>query len=217
MSFDLSVVQIWGALASGATVALATQETRNDPSQLARFMRDAMVTVTYFPATQFALVLEHNSGDLRECVGWRLALFAGEYLPVRLVKSIYDLETPVTVYNQWGPTETTAQTTCHKASYPSPADINLPVGLPLPNCSHYVVDRRLRPVPASVTGELCIRGAQVGRGYLNRPKATEEVFVENHFAPEAFRVRGWNTLYKTGDLGRFLPDGQIDFKGPNLW
>ena len=213
MSFDLSVVQIWGALTSGATVALATQDTRNDPFDLARFMRDATVTVTYFPATQFALLLEHNSEDLRECNGWRLALFAGEYLPVRLVKSIYDLQTPVTVYNQWGPTETTAQTTFHKALYPSPTDINLPIGLPMLNCSHYIVNRRLRPVPASVVGELCIGGAQVGRGYLNRPEATEQVFIDNPFASEAFRTQGWNKLYKTGDTGRFLPDGQIDFKG----
>ncbi|KAL9037459.1 MAG: hypothetical protein Q9214_005696 [Letrouitia sp. 1 TL-2023] len=176
-------------------------------------MRDALVTVTYFPPTQFALLLENNAEDLAECTNWRLALFAGEYLPVRLVKGIYDLQTPVTVYNQWGPTETTAQTTSHKTSFPGPADINLPVGFPVANCSHYVVDRRLRPVPASVIGELCIGGAQVGGGYLNRPEATDEVFRSNPFASETFCAQGWERMYRTGDLGRFLPDGQIDFKG----
>ncbi|KAL8720892.1 MAG: hypothetical protein Q9225_002310 [Loekoesia sp. 1 TL-2023] len=194
-------------------MALALQETRRDPHQLARFMRDAMVTVTYFPPTQFALLLEHNAEDLAECTNWRLALFAGEYLPVRLVRGIYELQTPVTVYNQWGPTETTAQTTSHKISFPGPAEINLPVGFPMANCSHYVVDRRLRPVPASVTGELCIGGAQVSGGYLNRPEASDEVFRTNPFASAIFRAQGWDTIYKTGDLGRFLADGQIDFKG----
>lgn len=213
MSFDLSVVQIWGSLTSGATMALASQETRQDPVKLSRFMRDAAVTITYFPATQFALLLEHNVEDLRKCISYRRALFAGEYLPVRLVKAIYDLKTPVTVFNQWGPTETTVQTTSHQASYPGPAELNLPIGHPIANCSHYVVDRQLRPVPASVIGELCIGGVQVSRGYRNRPAVTEEVFVSDPFASETFHARGWSKLYRTGDRGCFLPDGQIVFKG----
>lgn len=213
MSFDLSVPQIWGALTSGATMALATLEARQDPVQLAKFMRDAAVTVTYIPATHYALLLEHNSEDLRECLSYRRALFAGEFLPVRLVKAIYDLGTPVTVYNQWGPTETTAQTTSHKTPYPGPTDLNIPIGFPIPNNSHYVVDSTLKPVPACVTGELCIGGAQIGRGYLNRPDATEENFVKDPFAPKSFRRHGWDKMYKTGDMGRYLTDGQIEFKG----
>lgn len=213
MSFDLSVAQIWGSLTSGATMALACPKARQDPVQLARFMRKAAVTITYIPATQFALLLEHNSEDLRQCLSYRQALFAGEYLPVRLVKAIYDLGTPVTVFNQWGPTETTAQTTYHKTSYPGPGDLNLPIGFPIKNCSHHVVDRRLNPVPACVVGEICIGGAQVGRGYLNRPEATEETFVKDCFVSESFRAQGWEKIYRTGDKGRFLADGQIDFKG----
>ena len=213
MSFDLSVAQIWGALTSGATMALACQKARQDPVQLACFMRETAVTITYIPATQFALLLEHNSADLKQCLSYRQALFAGEYLPVRLVKAIYDLGTPVTVFNQWGPTETTAQTTSHKAPYPGPGDINLPIGFPIPNNSHYVVDRCLMPVPACVTGELCIGGAQVGRGYLNRPEITTDSFLPDCFASKGFLAQGWETLYRTGDRGRFLPDGQIEFKG----
>lgn len=213
MSFDLSVVQIWGSLTSGATMALASQETRQDPVKLARFMRDAAVTITYFPATQFALLLEHNADDLRKCISYRRALFAGEYLPVRLVKAIYDLKTPVTIFNQWGPSETTVQTTSHQASYPGPADLNLPIGHPLANCSHYIVDRQLRPVPASVIGELCIGGAQVSGGYRNRPAVTQDVFVVDPFCSESFKAQGWSKIYRTGDRGCFLPNGQIAFKG----
>ena len=213
MSFDLSVAQIWGSLTSGATMALATAQTKQDPVALARFMRKAAVSITYIPATQFALLIEHNSADLKQCVNYRQALFAGEYLPVRLVKAIYDLGTPVTVFNQWGPTETTAQTTYHKVSYPGPGDLNLPIGFPIKNNSHYVVDRRMKAVPACVVGELCIGGAQVGAGYLNRPEATEETFVKDIFVSESFLSQGWDKLYRTGDKGRFLPDGQIDFKG----
>lgn len=213
MSFDLSVAQMWGSLTSGATMALAAPEARMDPVQLARFMRDANVTITYIPATQYSLLLEYNSDDLRQCTNYRRALFAGEYLPVRLVKAIYDLKTPVAIFNQWGPTETTVQTTSSKIPYPGPTELNLPVGLPIPNNSHYVVDSRMKPVPASVSGEICIGGAQVGRGYLNRPEATADTFIRDPFASKSFRAQGWETLYKTGDKGRFLSSGEIDFKG----
>lgn len=213
VSFDLSVAQIWGSLTSGATMALATQEARQDPVKLSRFIRDAAVTITYFPPTQFALLLEHNSEDLRQCISYRRALFCGESLPVRLVKAIYDLKTPVTVFNQYGPTETTVQTTFHQVSYPGPADLNIPIGRPIANCPHFVVDRQLQPVPASVVGELCIGGAQVSRGYRNRPAVTEEVFVDDPFCSETFTGQGWSKLYRTGDKGCFLPDGQISFQG----
>ena len=213
MSWDLSIVQIWGSLTSGATMALALQETRQDPVKLSRFMREAAVTITYFPPTQFALLLEHNIEDLKQCISYRRALFCGERLSVRLVKAIYDLKTPVTIFNQYGPTETTVQTTFHQVSYPGPTDLNIPIGRPIANCSHFVVDRQLRPVPASVVGELCIGGAQVSRGYRNRPVATEEVFVDDTFSSETFVAQGWSKLYRTGDRGYFLPDGQIAFEG----
>ena len=213
MSFDLSVAQIWGSLTSGATMALASQETRQDPVRLSRFMRDAAVTITYFPPTQFALLIEHNVDDLRKCISYRRALFCGECLPVRLVKAIYDLKTPVTIFNQYGPSETTVQTTFHQASYPCPADREVPIGYPIANCSHYIVDRRLKPVPASVIGELCIGGAQVSRGYRNRPAVTEEVFVNDPFCSGTFNAWGWNKLYRTGDKAYFLPDRQIAFRG----
>ncbi|GME30265.1 uncharacterized protein K452DRAFT_301651 [Neofusicoccum parvum] len=212
-AFDLSVAQIWGALTSGATILLASQDIRKDPHKLADFMQQGRVTVTYFPPTQFALVLEHNSDALKGCSEYRSAIFAGEYLPVRLVKAIYNLGTPVTVYNQWGPSETTVQTTSHKAAYPSALDVNLPIGFPLANNSHYVLDPRLRPVPAGVVGEICIGGAQVGKCYLGQPELTARMYLDDPFAPDSFRARGWTTMYKTGDKGRFLADGQLDFKG----
>ncbi|KAL3426470.1 beta-ketoacyl synthase domain-containing protein [Phlyctema vagabunda] len=213
IAFDLSAAQIWGCLTAGAKMALATESTRQDPSQLATFIRDADVTITYFPSTQFATVLQHGRSELAACSRYRHAIFAGEYLPIRLVKAIYDLKTPVVVFNQWGPTETTIQTSSHKAEYTNDLEINLPVGHPLANCSHYVVDSRMNPVPADVVGELCIGGPQVGKGYLNLMQNTKDLFLEDPFASESFRNLGWTMLYKTGDKGRFLADGQIDFKG----
>jgi hypothetical protein len=212
-AFDLSVAQIWGALTSGATVLLADQNVRMDPSALANFMQRSGVTITYFPATQFALLVEHNSEALARCSEYRNAIFAGEYLPVRLVKAIYNLGTPVTVYNQWGPSETTVQTTSHKTLRPDAHDVNLPIGYPLPNNSHYVLDSSLQPVPASAIGEIFIGGAQVGQGYIGQPHVTARTWLPDPFASESFLIKGWKTMYKTGDKGCFLPDGQLDFKG----
>lgn len=213
MSFDLSVAQIWGSLTSGSTMALASLATRKDPESLARFMYDVDITVTYIPATQFSLLLEHNSADLRKCSKFRLALFAGEYLPARTVQAIYDLQTPVTVINQWGPTETTVQTSSHKTALPSSDSFNIPIGKPIHNCSHYVVDRKLNPLPATVVGELCIGGSQVSLGYLNSPEKNDQAFVLDPFASDSFLAQGWNRLYRTGDKGHFLPNGEMQFKG----
>lgn len=79
MSFDLSVAQIWSALSAGATIALAARDVASQPTSLAKFMRQAEVTITYIPATQFALVLEYARNELRNCVKLRQTWFAGEF------------------------------------------------------------------------------------------------------------------------------------------
>lgn len=215
-AFDLSVAQIFGALTSGATLALAKASIRKDPVALAAFMRRVGVTVTYFPATQFAALLEYASADLSACTAYRRALFAGEVLPVWLARATYDAlgaTTPLRLYNQYGPSETGVQTTSSLVPYPDPDLVALPVGYPLSNCSHYIVDAAGHPVPRGIVGEIYIGGAQVSKGYLNSAAAGAAAFLNDKFASDAFRHRGWNIMYKTGDKARFLPDGQLDFRG----
>ena len=132
---------------------------------------------------------------------------------MRTVKAILELNIPVAIYNQWGPSETTVQTSSHQVSRFQDSNINIPIGKPIQNCSHYIVDRNLRPVPAPVVGEICVGGAQVGIGYSNRPEATDEVFIENPFASNGFINKGWTRLYRTGDLGCFMSNGELEFKG----
>ncbi|KAJ9399870.1 hypothetical protein DTO282F9_3218 [Paecilomyces variotii] len=211
--FDLSVVQIFSALTAGAQVCVATAETRKDPIALADFMRDAFVSVTYFTPTQFALLLEHNSAALRKCKNYRVAYSAGERLPVRVAKAFYDLGTPATLYNTWSPSELVVQTSIQRVEYPAPDCINIPIGLPMANCRHYVLDSCLNPLPVGFIGELCVGGAQVGAGYLNRPEVNTRSFVKDPFCSDEDRQRGWNRLFRTGDRGRFLPDGRLEFHG----
>lgn len=213
LAFDLSVAQVWGALTAGATLLVAKQDIRKDPRGLANFMHRAGVTVTYFPATQFATLLEHSAADLRRCATYRRAIFAGETLPVRLVRAIYDLGIDVSVCNQYGPSETSVQSSSSLVAYPGSSDVAIPVGRPIANCPHYIVDQGLHAVPATVVGEVCIGGPQVSPGYLNLPEETAARFVDDLLACEAFCDRGWATMYRSGDTAVFRPDGQLDFRG----
>ncbi|KAJ9635854.1 hypothetical protein H2199_008207 [Coniosporium tulheliwenetii] len=182
-------------------------------SALAEFMRSASISVTYFTPTQFALLLEHNSQALRQCSSYRVAYFAGERLPVRVAKAFYNLGTPAVLYNTWSPSELVVQTTIHKTDYPEEEAISIPIGYPMANCRHYIVDPQLNPLPAGLVGEIVVGGAQVGAGYLNRPAHNAKSFVQDPFCSEADRARGWTRMFRTGDKGRFRSDSQLEFHG----
>ena len=176
-------------------------------------MQQSSITVTYFTPSQFALLLEYARESLQKCNDYRIAFFAGERLPVRVVKAFYDLQTPATLFNTWSPSELVVQTTVHKAAYPDAECLDIPIGHPIANCRHYIVDSRLNPLPAGLIGEICVGGAQVGAGYLHRPEANAKSFVDNLFCAPEDRNRGWTRLFRTGDKGRFRPDGQLEFHG----
>ena len=211
--FDLSIVQIFSALTSGATICVASPEGRKDPGMLAKLMREKDISVTYFTPTQFALLLETASGDLRQCSKYRVAYFAGETLPVRLAKAFYELNTPATVFNTWSPSELVVQTAIAKVEPPQQDTKSIPIGFPMANCRHYVLDSKMRPLPQGLVGELCVGGAQVGAGYLNRPEPNKNSFVQDPFCSEEDAAKGWTRLFRTGDKGRFRPDGQLEFHG----
>lgn len=211
--FDLSIVQIWSALTSGGTVCVANSETRKDPERLAQYMQSADVNVTYFTPTQFALLMETGSDHLKRLSNYKTAFFAGETLPVRLAKAFYDLQTPATAFNTWSPSELVVQTCIGKVAYPSETTTNIPIGHPMANCRHYVLDANLKPVPACIVGELCVGGAQVGAGYLNRPEVNANAFIADSFCTPQDAAQGWTRFFRTGDKGRFLLDGQLEFHG----
>src|SRR5205823_9914424 len=108
------------------------------------------------------------------------------------------------VYDLYGPTEDTTYSTFALRSSNGPATI----GRPIANTQVYILDSRLHPVPVGVPGELCIGGDGLARGYLNHPELTAEKFV-----PDPFSSRPGARLYKTGDLARYFPDGNIEFIG----
>ena len=139
--------------------------------------------------------------------GWQGAgqfkiLCGGECLAADLVEPL--LARGV-LWNLYGPTETTIWSTAHHLS---PGDSSLPIGRPIANTEIYVLDGNLHPVPIGIPGELHIGGAGLARGYLNRPELTAKKFIPNPFSTNAT-----SRLYKTGDLVRYLPDGNLEFVG----
>ncbi|KAJ5932761.1 lovastatin nonaketide synthase [Penicillium verrucosum] len=212
-SFDLSVVELWSSLAIGAKLCIASMGIRHDPVLLGEYMRQESVTVTYFTPTQFALVIEHNGAALAACPDYRIALLCGERLPSRLADAFYRLQCPATLYNAWGPTEAVVQTTLHPVRWPEDDIINIPIGKSLGKCRHYIVDGCMNPLPGGFIGEICIGGPQVATGYWNRLEVNRKQFMDNPFASAHDKKRGWTTLFRTGDLGRFLPDGNLEFLG----
>nr|AFK23390.1 PKS-NRPS hybrid protein [Cordyceps militaris] len=210
-SFDISMAQTWGSLTSGATMALAAKEARQDVDELASFIRDAGATMVYMTPTQLAMVLENCSDILKQCHKLRAVSLIGEHLPPRLVSAVYDLGLPsLTVFNEYGPSESTSQNTLYRVPYPTPSQTTVDIGRPIPNSSAYVLNSRGRPVPAGVSGELCVGGPQVSLGYLGR---SSDAFLLNSFASMTFKSKGWDRLYRTGDMARFRLNGNIALQG----
>ena len=195
--FDACMMDLYPALTTGAAVVILPEEERLDFDAIRRRFDREQVTHSFMTTQvgrQFAEF--YPGGSLRHL------LVGGEKLaPVHVDRGF-------TFYNGYGPTECTIFTTVF------PVDrlyTRVPIGRPLSNCRCYVADEQLRRLPPFVPGELVVAGSGVGRGYLNRPELTEKAFIANPFSREEKDARA----YRTGDIVRLLPDGNIDFIGRN--
>ncbi len=200
-TFDVSVLDTFLPLLTGAKVVLVPPQARQSPPRLAALIRQAAVTVMSLPPAMLAALPAVDFPALR------VMMIGGEELPSELARQ---WERPgLLVVNGYGPTEATVLSTWQEldGSYPPP------IGWPLPNYRAYVLDPQLNPVPAGVTGELHVGGAGVGRGYLGRPGLTAERFVADPFSAALPGAPAGARLYKTGDLVRRRPDGAIMFLG----
>jgi amino acid adenylation domain-containing protein/non-ribosomal peptide synthase protein (TIGR01720 family) len=196
LSFDASLAEIFRPLAAGATLVQARKEDTLPGPGLAQLLKDLGITVaTLVPSVLGTLPVWEDLPALRTLnVG-------GEACPPELAARWGRGRRMV---NGYGPTETTVGATLGWDWEPGRKP---PLGRPLPNVRCYVLDRRLKPVPVGVPGELCVAGVGVTRGYLNRPALTAERFLPDPFGPPGER------LYRTGDLCCWLPDGQLEFLG----
>jgi amino acid adenylation domain-containing protein len=197
LTFDIAALELFLPLLSGGRVILASREDATDPFRLAALMQRMQPTVMQAtPSTWRALIDAGWQGQ----PGLKI-LVGGEALPRPLADAL--LQRASSVWNMYGPTETTIWSTVHRVE---PGEGPVPIGRPIANTTVFVLDRQGRTVPAGVPGELHIGGAGVARGYRNAAALTQQRFAVADAAPG-------QRLYRTGDLARFGSDGTLEWLG----
>jgi amino acid adenylation domain-containing protein len=202
LGFDATVWELWPYLASGASVHLADEVTRDSAELLQDWLLAQQITIGFVP-TPLAERLLNRGLQWPPDTALRILLTGGDtlhhYPPAGL---------PFLLVNNYGPTECTVVATSAPVLPDRRPDVRPPIGSAIANTQVYLLDERLQPVPPGTPGEIYIGGAGVARGYLGRPDLTAERFV-----PDPFGAGPESRLYRTGDLARLLPDGQIAFLG----
>ncbi len=197
LSFDIAILEIFLPLITGAKLVLVSREVATDGGQLLKQLNHSATTIMQATPATWRMLLD---------AGWEgnaqlKILCGGEALSQNLAGELCQRGSQV--WNLYGPTETTIWSTI--------AQINdsqkiVSIGRPIDNTQIYILDKSLKPVPVGVSGELYIGGAGLARSYLNQPELTAEKFIKNPFNPEKL-------IYKTGDLARYLPNGEIEYLG----
>jgi arthrofactin-type cyclic lipopeptide synthetase C len=203
--FDVSVWEFFWTLMEGSRLFMAKPGGHKSPAYLSEAIRSNNVTTMHFVPSMLQSFVD--SGEATNLPSLKRVMCSGEALPIGLVRQFHELLPTVELHNLYGPTEATVDVTAW-TSTPGAASDRVPIGRPISNTQIYLLDAHGEPVPRGVAGEIFIGGVNVARGYLNRPDLTAERFLPNPF------IAG-GRLYKTGDLGRFLPNGDIEYLGRN--
>ncbi|MGG3280960.1 amino acid adenylation domain-containing protein [Paenibacillus solani] len=210
ITFDVSVWELFWWSFAGASLYLLEPGGEKEPSVMLRAIEQQAITVMHFVPSMLGVFINYaaDSGRGVGLCSLRYLFASGEALKPRHVKGFYSLMErrggQCQFINLYGPTEATVDVSYYDC--PEVREDTIPIGKPIHNIQLYIVDERMRPQPIGVSGELCIAGAGLARGYYNRPDLTEQSFVPNPFM-------AGEKLYRTGDLARWLPDGNIEYLG----
>ena len=208
-AFDFSVWELWGALRYGGRLVVVPQSVTRSPEAFRELLSETGVTVLNQTPSAFRQLIEADASS-GSALRLRLVIFGGEALEPGMLAPWFGLhgdESPRLV-NMYGITETTVHVTHHplsRADLPRGSSV---IGRPIPDLRVYILDRRLELCPIGVPGELYVGGPGVARGYLRRPELTRERFIPNPFAPDTEE-----RLYRSGDLGRYCANGEIEYLG----
>jgi amino acid adenylation domain-containing protein len=199
LSFDIAALELFLPMIVGARVVMVSREVASDGKQLSQILRESGATVMQATPASWRLLLE---------AGWQgnkqLKILCGGEPMTRDLANQLQART-ASLWNMYGPTETTIWSSVYEVESGKGA---IPIGRPIANTQIYLLDQHLQPVPIGVPGELHIGGDGLSRGYLNRPELNSEKFIPNPFSNQP-----GDRLYKTGDLARYLPDGNIECLG----
>ncbi|HEJ9171770.1 TPA: amino acid adenylation domain-containing protein [Serratia marcescens] len=204
--FDVSVWEFFWPLMVGARLVMAKPEGHKDPDYLSRAIEQYGVTTLHFVPSMLQSFLADGQAATR-CGQVVRVMCSGEALPATLVAEFYRRLPQAELHNLYGPTEAAVDVTAWHCSREAER-VSVPIGRPIANTRIYLLDERGQPVPLGAVGELYIGGVQVARGYLNRPELTAERFLSDPFAPGG-------RMYRTGDVARYLANGDIEYLGRN--
>ncbi|MGL5836637.1 MAG: amino acid adenylation domain-containing protein, partial [Waterburya sp.] len=216
LSFDLSVYDIFGILGSGGTVIMPQPEHCPNPEHWLELMSQEQVTIWNSAPALMELLIDYLVTNHQPLpLSLRLVLLSGDRISPNLVMQLQTLNPQLQIISLGGATEASIWSIYYPIDHLISSAKTIPYGRPLNNQSFYILDAELQLMPVGVTGELYIGGVGVARGYLHRQKLTATKFIPNPFLQQTdldqcFRGK---RLYKTGDLGRYLADGNIEFLG----
>jgi amino acid adenylation domain-containing protein/thioester reductase-like protein len=208
LAADLGNTAIFPALSTGGCLHIISKECATDPEGLADyFNRHTIDVLKIVPSHLEAILTSVNSKSI---LPRQKLILGGETTTWNLIQKIQQLAPKCTIINHYGPTETTVGVLTYQlqSDHCKYESATVPLGRPIANTQVYLLDQYLQPVPIGVKGELYIGGASVSRGYLHNPELTQTKFIANPFSQND-KAR----LYKTGDLARYLPNGNIEFLG----
>ena len=207
LTVDSSVTTIYPPLLTGGCLHLITDECAADSQAVATYLRQHQID--YLKIAPSHLAALQQTVDPSMLMPRKLLIIGGEASRVAFGEQLRTLA-QCSIFNHYGPTETTVGVTTYPVNetLKDVPGVTLPIGKPLPNVQAYVLDSQLEPVPFGVAGQLYIGGKNVARGYLNRAQLTAEKFI-----PDPFSRSAGARLYATGDMARYLADGQLEFLG----
>ncbi|MBD3182749.1 amino acid adenylation domain-containing protein [Candidatus Poribacteria bacterium] len=206
LTVDACITVLFPPLILGGTLHIILREQSLDPRALGEYFKNHSIDYLKIAPSHLEMLL--SSASPGEILPKDTLVIGGEASRWKWVKKLQSIKPGCNIYNHYGPTETTVGvTTYHVNNQTEDREYTItPIGKPLPNTQIYILTEQMQPVPIGVTGEIFIGGFNLARCYLNNPEQTE-----NSFIPDPFRDTG--RLYKTGDMARYLPDGNIEFLG----
>ena len=202
LNFDPSIEQILSTLCGGAQLILITSNLL-PPEDIQDIIYNEKITIANFPPAYWEQII-------KDIESLRLLILGGDILSSKLAQQTRQtLSSDITILNAYGPTEATITTSLFEVTeqFKDKGKKITPIGKPIANTQIYILDENYNPTPLGIPGELCIGGIRLSRGYLNHPELTAEKFTEIEIFGKPQRI------YKTGDLARLLPDGNIEFIG----
>jgi amino acid adenylation domain-containing protein len=203
--FDISLWQLVSALLVGGRTLLVDQDTILDAARFIDRIVDERVAVIQVVPSYLDVLVSYLAEHPRELPNLRLVSATGEALKAELVQRWFAVQPSIKLVNAYGLTETSDDTN-HEIMARAPRDGRVPLGRPIANVRISVVDEELAPVPLGAPGEIVFSGVCVGRGYINDPERTQRAFLPDP-------VRTGERMYRSGDYGRWRPDGKLEFLG----